>query len=205
MQLDQKEKGFSFQKKGPLDMRMDPKDPLTAEEIINLWPEEKLGEIFRELGEERHWKKAARVIVEAREEKAIRTTSQLAELLAKTLGRGSKKKLHPATLIFQALRICVNRELEAIQTALPKALSFLSTGGAIGVMSFHRLEDRIVKGIFREGATVPARNKYKEAAAVPYLKLLSKKPIVAGVEEVARNPRSRSAKLRFAEKVGTGE
>lgn len=202
MQLDQSEKGFSFQKEGPLDMRMDPHESLTAKEIVNEWPEEKLGEIFREFGEEPRWRAAASVIVRARDEGAIETTKQLADLIAKAMGRGFKKKLHPATLIFQALRICVNRELESIQKALPKALEFLSVGGRIGVMSFHRLEDRIAKELFKKGAIVPAQNKYKEYVEKPTLKLLNKKPLVAGEQEVRNNPRSRSAKLRFAQKVG---
>jgi 16S rRNA (cytosine1402-N4)-methyltransferase len=203
MQMNKGEKGFSIQGDGPLDMRMDPRGGLRAEEIVNTWPEERLGEIFREFGEESRWRKAARVIVEARKEGMIETTRQLADLLASTLGRGIKKKLHPATLIFQALRICVNRELEAVSKALPNAIELLSLGGRIGVMSFHRLEDRIAKTLFRQGATVPAQNKYKKYVEKPALRLLSKKPLVASGQEVKRNPRSRSAKLRFAEKVSS--
>lgn len=201
MQLDQREKGFSFSKEGPLDMRMDPNEPLTAKEIVNEWPEEKLGEIFREFGEEPRWRRAASVIVEARKNGLIESTKELADLIVNSLGRGFKKKLHPATLIFQALRICVNRELESIQKALPKAIEVLSFGGRIGVMSFHRLEDRIAKTIFKQGATVPAQNKYKEYVQKPVLTLLNKKPIVASQEEVRSNPRARSAKLRFAQKA----
>jgi len=202
MQLDQGEKGFSFSKDGPLDMRMDPHESLTAREIINNWSEEQLGEIFREFGEEPRWRRAAKMIVEEREKNAIETTKQLADLIANSLGRGFKVKLHPATLIFQALRICVNRELESILKALPKALEFLSFGGRIGVMSFHRLEDRIVKTIFKEAAAVPAQNKYKEYIHKPFLRLLDKKPKTASDAEVRENPRSRSAKLRFAERIG---
>jgi len=201
MQLDQREKGFSFSKEGPLDMRMDPSEPLTAREIVNEWPEEKLGEIFREFGEEPRWRRAASVIVEARKNGLIESTKELADLIATSLGKGFKKKLHPATLIFQALRICVNRELESIQKALPKAIEMMSFGGRIGVMSFHRLEDRIAKTIFKQGATVPAQNKYKEYVHKPVLTLLNKKPIVASQEEVRSNPRARSAKLRFAQKA----
>lgn len=202
MQLDQSEKGFSFSKEGPLDMRMDPNESLTAREIVNSWSEEDLGEIFREFGEEPRWRRAAKLIVEEREKKAIETTKQLADLIAKSLGRGFKVKLHPATLIFQALRICVNRELESIQKALPKALELLGFGGRIGVMSFHRLEDRIVKALFKEEAIVPAQNKYKEYVHKPFLRLLDKKPKIATDDEVRHNPRARSAKLRFAERVG---
>jgi len=201
MQLDQEKKGFSFRKSGPLDMRMDKTEPLTAKEVVNTWSEEDLGEIFREFGEEPRWRKAAKIIVETRRKKPIETTKELADLIATSLGRGFKKKIHPATLIFQALRIFVNRELESLQKALPKALEALSVGGRIGVMSFHRLEDRIVKSIFKEGASLPAQNKYRGYAQKPYLKLLQKKPEVASVEEVRTNPRARSAKLRFAEKV----
>jgi len=201
MQLDQKEKGFSFQKKGPLDMRMDPSDSMTAAEIVNEWPEEKLGELFRDLGEEPRWRRAAQVIGEARKQKPFETTDELADLIASELGRGPKKKLHPATLIFQALRICVNRELDAVKMVLPKAIEALRIGGRLGVMSFHRLEDRLVKECFKEGATVPAQNKYRETAFKPKLRLLEKKPIVADRDEVRRNRRSRSAKLRFAEKL----
>ncbi|NGX38301.1 MAG: Ribosomal RNA small subunit methyltransferase H [Chlamydiae bacterium] len=201
MQFDRESKGFSFSKEGPLDMRMDPHEELTAREVINEWSEKKLGEIFREFGEEARWRRAAKIIVEARGRGSIETTKQLADLIAQSLGRGFKKKLHPATLIFQALRICVNRELEAIQKALPKALEVLSCGGRIGVMSFHGLEHRIAKAIFREGATVPAQNKYKEYVQKPTLRLLSKKPQVPTDEEVRFNPRCRSAKLRFAEKI----
>ncbi|NGX38926.1 MAG: Ribosomal RNA small subunit methyltransferase H [Chlamydiae bacterium] len=202
MQLDREEKGFSFSKEGPLDMRMDPSDDLTAREIVNEWPEEKLGEVFRDLGEEPRWRRAARAIALGRKKKGLETTKELAELIASTLGRGRNKKLHPATLIFQGLRICVNRELESIQEALPKAIEVMSFGGRIGVMSFHSLEDGIVKRILNKGAFVPARNKYREYVEKPMLKLVNKKPLMAEKEEVRRNPRSRSARLRFAEKLG---
>lgn len=203
MQLDKREKGFSF-KEGPLDMRMDPSEDLTAWEVVNHWPEEKLGEIFREFGEEPRWRRAAQVIAEKREKSPINTTKELADLLASSLGKGFKKKLHPATLIFQALRICVNRELDAIKAALPKALEVLSFGGRLGVMSFHGLEDKIAKSLFKEAAFVPARNKYRDYVEKPTLRLLNKKPMVADEDEVKRNPRSRSAKLRFVEKVVQG-
>lgn len=160
-----------------------------------------MGEIFRDLGEEPRWRKAAKIISEARKKKKIETTKQLADLISQALGKGMKKKLHPATLIFQALRICVNRELESIQKALPKALEILRIGGRIGVMSFHSLEDGIVKTIFKQGATIPAQNKYKAYVEKPMLKLWNKKPIQASREEIKKNPRARSAKLRFAEKV----
>lgn len=200
MQLEQGEKGFSFLKEGPLDMRMDLRDSLTAREIINQWSQEKLEWLFREYGEEKRWRRAAKVIVEARKRNPIETTKELGELIASAVGR-TKKKLHPATLIFQALRICVNRELEAIQSALPKAIAFLRTGGRIGVMSFHRLEDRIVKTIFKEAAARPSKRDKTAQKPQPLLKLWTKKPSVPTAKEIRFNFRARSAKLRFAEKL----
>lgn len=201
MQLDREEKGFSFMKAGPLDMRMDPTQDLTAREVVNTYSEEELGEIFRELGEEPRWRRAAKLICLERDKKEIETTKELADMISQNLGKGFKVKLHPATLIFQALRIFVNKELDAIQEALAKGIEALSFGGRIGVMSFHRLEDRIVKTVFKDQATVPAQNKYKDYVEKPYLRLLNKKPEVASDAEVKLNPRSRSAKLRFAMRI----
>lgn len=200
MQLDQAHKGFSFSKKGPLDMRMNPKNPLTAREIVNTWPEQELGTIFREFGEDRRWRRAAEVICAARKERPIETTTQLAELLASSLGGFGKKRLHPATLIFQALRICVNDELGAVQRGLEKAIAALAPHGRIGVLSFHSLEDRIVKNIFKPLA-MKRKAKRGQEAVVPTLHLLTKKPAVPTQAEAKRNPRARSAKLRFAEMV----
>jgi len=177
-------------------MRMDPTADLTAAEIVNRYPESELGKIFREFGEERHWKRLAHTICEARRQKPIKTTTELASLITKTLGFGGKKKLHPATLAFQALRIAVNKELESIQEGILKAINFLATGGRIGVLSFHSGEDRIVKNLFRTAA-----HKAKARGPSPLLKLLTKKPLVPTFAEIRANPRSRSAKLRFAEKL----
>jgi len=196
MQFDKGYKGFSFSKEGPLDMRMDPSSSLTAEEIVNEWPEAKLGEIFREYGEETRWRAAARGIVQARRSAPIRTTLQLAEVIKASVGPRSKKKLHPATLIFQALRMCVNGELESVRTGITKAIQALTSGGRMGVISFHRLEDRIVKHIFK----VAALEKKKEQIK-PLLRLLTKKPLVPTAAEIRANIRSRSAKMRFAEKL----
>ncbi len=194
MQLDQGEKGFSFSKEGPLDMRMDQNDPLTAKEIVNHWSQEKIGELLRIYGEEKRWREAARAIVQARQKTPFQTTKQLAEVIASALSRGMKMKRHPATLVFQGLRIFINRELESLQEALPKAIGWLKKGGRIGVMSFHSLEDRIVKNIFRQAAPLG-----KKATGV--LKLINKKPLIAGRQELFKNPRARSAKLRLAEKL----
>lgn len=199
MQLDKGYKGFSFSKEGPLDMRMDPTSELTAEEIVNSWSETELGEIFRDYGEEPRWKRAAKAIVEARRKAKFKTTTQLSEVILNALKTPLKGKWHPATLIFQALRICVNRELDVISEGISKAIQFLSPGGRIGVISFHSLEDRIVKNLFRQASQRPPKNQID--APLPLLKLLTKKPIAPTLKEIRMNPRSRSAKLRFAERL----
>ncbi len=199
MQFDQGEKGFSFSKEGPLDMRMDASMPLSAKEVVNRWSEEEIGQIFKEYGEEPSWRRAAKAIVEARRKSPIETTKQLAEIISNAIGK-AKKHLHPATLIFQALRICVNQELDSVKTALPKAIGWLRSNGRIGVISFHRLEDSIVKSVFKEAAKSPSKRE-KGPLVHPLLHLLTKKPLVASEEERRFNPRSRSAKLRLAEKL----
>lgn len=198
MQLDKDYKGFSFSKEGPLDMRMDPTEDLTAKEIVNRWPEKELGNLFRDLGEEPRWRRAAKAIVEARRKKTIETTKQLAEVISSSLKSPLKGKWHPATLIFQALRMCVNKELDSIAEGISKAIHFLSKGGRIGVMSFHSLEDGIVKNIFKEASSKPKKRTH---GPLPILHLLTKKPISPLLAEVKKNPRSRSAKLRFAERI----
>ncbi len=201
MQLDEKERGFSFLREGPLDMRMDPTTGITAKEIVNKWSEKDLGKLFQEYGEERQWRKAARAIVEARRKKTIETTTELAEILSNAM-RSSKKKLHVATLVFQALRISVNRELESVEKGIKQAIEILAPGGRIGVLAFHRLEDRIVKNIFR-AASKPIRKMVdmKETHIYPMLKLLSKKPLIPSLQEARTNRRARSAKLRVSEKM----
>lgn len=198
MQLDQDKRGFSFSKEGPLDMRMDVTQDLTAKKVVNSWPEKQLATIFKEFGEEPKFKQAAKAIVVARKRKSIETTKELTDILTKAFGEGPRRKLHPATLIFQALRICVNRELESVQTGIQKALEFLSPNGIIGAISFHSLEDRIVKNIFRD-ATRPIQ-KFKEEQKMRYMTLLTKKPITCSRKEFKVNRRARSAKMRFAQK-----
>ena len=196
MQFDNDYKGFSFMKDGPLDMRMNPSERLTAREIINKWSEDALGKIFKELGEETRWRQAAKTIIAARKKQSIETTKQLSDIICGMVnGRG---KLHPATLIFQALRICVNKELEVLEEGLTKAMKWLAPHGRIGAICFHSLEDRIVKNIFRTAATPVREGKEKLA---PMMKLLTKKPLVPTLKEIRMNPRARSAKLRFAEKI----
>ena len=184
MQLDQEARGFSFLRDGPLDMRMNPHETLTAEDIINSWPEVDLAQIFYELGEERRSRQAAKAIVQARRKERIRTTGKLAEIISSVIYR--RGKIHPATLIFQALRLAVNRELEVITALLPDAIDLLAPGGRLGVISFHSLEDRIVKETFKKN---------------PSIQILTKKPLVAEYQESRQNPRARSAKLRFCEKL----
>lgn len=203
MQLDRGERGFSFQKMGPLDMRMDQRAPLTAEVIINTWPEAELQRIFRDYGEEREWRASAKIIVQARKQKPIQTTKDLVELLAPFLSRGKKRTHHPLTKVFQAIRICVNSELESLRHAMPQVISHLKPGGLFGVIAFHSLEDRMVKNFFRHEAsdkqdTSGLAGLFLEKE--PTVKLVTKKALVASEEEMKKNPRARSARLRVVEK-----
>ena len=180
-------------------MRMDPTADPTAREIVNQWPEQELGNLFRDLGEEPRWRRAAKAIVEARRKQPIVTTTQLADLISSALKTPLKGKWHPATLVFQALRMCVNKELDSITEGVTKAINALTHGGRIGVMSFHSLEDRIVKNIFRDCSAKP--KKGEKGGKGPLLRLLTKKPVSPEYAETKNNPRARSAKLRFAEKI----
>jgi 16S rRNA (cytosine1402-N4)-methyltransferase len=195
MQLDESGRGFSFRGEGPLDMRMDPQGTVTAEEIVNRYPQKELERIFWEYGEERQARRAAEAIVVARKKRPIRTTAELVEVVKPVLKWG---KLHPATLIFQALRIAVNDELGELERGLAAAIRRCRPGGRIGVISFHSLEDRIVKHRFKEHEWKRDKRSRLESGT---LRILTKKPIVPSAEECRENPRSRSAKLRVAEKV----
>ena len=202
MQIDRPERGFSFMKEGPLDMRMDPSQELTAEIIVNEWSAEELGRIFRDYGEEKRWWKAAQVIVKARQTRPLQTTSHLAAILDAAL-YNPKKKIHPATLVFQALRIAVNGELDALREVLPAAIERLAPGGILAVISFHSLEDRIVKQLFRDKASDKESTSGIGGMFLdrePEVQLLTRKAIVATEEEIEINPRSRSARLRAVEK-----
>lgn len=187
MQLDIADRGFSFQQDGPLDMRMNSDGPLTAEDIVNSWPERDLADIFYELGEERHSRRAAKAIVEARKKKRIDTTGRLVEVLSGVLPTFGGK--HAATRVFQALRIAVNEELEVLQKAIPQAASLLAPGGILSVITFHSLEDRIVKHLFRDLA--------KEN---PEFEILTKKPLEPTREECRANRRARSSKFRLLQR-----
>lgn len=205
MQLDRAERGFSFMQEGPLDMRMNPQGELTAADIVNHWSEKELGRIFRDYGEEKYWRIAAHTIVEARKNCPFATTHDLKKALISILGpKYAKKSIHPLTLVFQALRIAVNRELEALEQFLPKAISSLASGGRLAVISFHSLEDRAVKNEIRMAAsdkweTTGLGGLFRDKD--PIVKIITKKPIEAGDDEIKVNPRSRSAKLRVAEKL----
>jgi 16S rRNA (cytosine1402-N4)-methyltransferase len=201
LQLDDPARGFAFQSEGPLDMRFDPEAELTAAEIVNEWPLDELADILYQYGEERRSRKIAQVIGAAR---PVRTTTQLAEVVTLAVGgRREAARIHPATRTFQALRIAVNGELDALKEVLPVAVSLLSPGGRLAVISFHSLEDRIVKNYFRLQARGPQNEPALPAPAhfVPILKEITRKPVVASAEEIARNPRARSARLRIAEKL----
>ncbi|MFN8443623.1 MAG: 16S rRNA (cytosine(1402)-N(4))-methyltransferase RsmH [Caldilineaceae bacterium] len=199
-QLDEANRGFSFQHEGPLDMRMDPTQGISAADIVNQWDEEELADIIYIYGEDRLSRRLARLIVKNR---PYQTTRQLAEVIEKQIGRRGER-IHPATRTFQALRIVVNRELEQIETVLPQALNLLRAGGRIAVISFHSLEDRIVKrwmqGEASDFVADPA-NPFGGVAREPTIKIITRKPLEATTEEIQDNPRSRSAKLRIAEKL----
>jgi 16S rRNA (cytosine1402-N4)-methyltransferase len=184
--LDKASRGFSFQHSGPLDMRMDQRQTLTAETIVNEWPAEQLEQILRKYGEEPHARRIAESIVANR---SFKTTDELAKTIARASGKWQKK--HPATRTFQALRIVVNDELGVLESTLPLWIQLLKPGGRLGIISFHSLEDRIVKLYFAENGG----ERYDASFSVPF-----KNPIVAGEPELVSNPRSRSAKLRVAAK-----
>jgi len=184
--LEMSGRGFTFQKDEPLLMNYGRDALLTAEQIVNNWPPEKLAKIFKEYGEEKHSRKIAEAIVKKREEKPIKTTFELVEIIKTTLPIG-RRRLHPATKVFQALRITVNDELNNLKAGLEAALKILENNGKIIVISFHSLEDRIVKEFFRQN---------KDS-----LNIITKKPVQPGKVEILNNPRARSAKLRAAQKI----
>jgi len=190
-QLESAERGFSFMLEGPLDMRMDRSAGFTAFDLVNRSPLPALEKIIRDYGEERWAKRIARSIVTRRQKEKIRTTTELAEIVARVIPRGRfLQKIHPATKTFQALRIAVNDELTNLEKVLPDGVDLLKRGGRLCVISFHSLEDRIVKTAFQLWAR-------REAKAL----ILTPKPVRAGPEEVRENPRARSARLRVAERL----
>lgn len=200
-QLETGERGFSFSQDGPLDMRMDPTAPLSAAEIVNTWPEFDLAELIFRYGEERKSRVIARHLVKNR---PILTTLALAATVERAVGGRRGSRTHPATKTFQALRIAVNDELGQLERVLPVALDLLKPGGRLAIISFHSLEDRLVKQWMQAEAQdfIPDRyHPYGGTDRTPTLDIITRKPIIPGPDELAANPRSRSAKLRVAERV----
>ena len=204
-QLDEIERGFSYMGDAPLDMRMDAGDSLTAYEVVNTWPEERLNRILWDYGEERYARRITRAILEHRAQKPIATTLELVEIIKGAMPAAAlREKQHPAKRSFQAIRIAVNDELGAISQMMETAPDKLNRGGRLCVISFHSLEDRIVKsGIAarENGCTCPREAPICTCGFVQTLKSVSRKPILPSAEELEQNPRSRSAKLRVAERV----
>ena len=204
-QLDEIQRGFSYMGDAPLDMRMDAGDSLTAYEVVNTWPEEWLNRILWDYGEERYARRISRAILEHRAKKPIATTLELVDIIKGAMPAAAlREKQHPAKRSFQAIRIAVNDELGAISQMMETAPDKLNKGGRLCVISFHSLEDRIVKaGIAarENGCTCPREAPICTCGFVQTLKSVSRKPILPGAEELEQNPRSRSAKLRVAERV----
>ncbi len=202
-QIGTPERGFSFQEDGPLDMRMDTTKPVTAAELVNELSGSELSDCFRELGEERRARGVAKAILRAREEAPIRTTGRLAEIVAKAVG-GRRGRIHPATRVFQALRMRVNEELESLREGLEAGIRLLAPGGRMAVISFHSIEDRIVKHCFADHAgrmvSLAAGGEAWEGRE-PRVRRITRKPVMASEAELAQNPRARSAKLRVVERV----
>ena len=191
MQLEDAGRGFSFQAEGPLDMRMNPLSELTADQVVNQFDESDLADLIYEFGEERRSRRIARAIVRARPIKSTAHLAQVVSAAARPMNQPRGKGIHPATLTFQAIRIYVNRELEDLRALLGSAPRVIKPGGRLVVISFHSLEDRMVKDAVREGARSGV------------WQMLTRKPVIASEEEIAKNPRARSAKLRAAERGET--
>jgi len=205
-QLEDPERGISFQLDSPLDMRFDQNQELTAEKIVNEYSQKDLENVLKNCGEEKYYKNIVRGILEYRSKKRIEKTGELVSIIASHVpDRYRQGKISPATKTFQAIRIEVNQELENLAQFLKVGIGALRPKGRLAVISFHSLEDRIVKEIFKEnarGCICPQNFPVCLCAQVPKLKIITKKPIIAGPDEVENNPRARSAKLRVCEKVG---
>lgn len=205
-QIENSGRGFSFRKDEPLDMRMDTRSAQTAEQIVNNLAQEDLQKLFKEYGEERWAKQIARNIVSIRRQKKIGTSRQLAQIVTSSIPAraASKQKIHPATRVFMALRIAVNQELESIKAFMDCAVDYLNPGGRLCVLSFHSLEDRIVKQrlkVLEKGCTCPPRLPQCVCGQKPQIRLLTKKVVRPTEEEVTANPMARSTRLRAAEKI----
>ncbi len=203
-QLDEEERGFSYHNDARLDMRMDREQELSAYEVVNEYSKEELARIFYKYGEDKFANNIAKKICEAREKKPIETTLELVEIIKMAVPMKFRKDKHPARQIFQAIRIEVNHELDVIEPALEQALSLIKVGGRVAVITFHSLEDRLVKNIFKEKCKCDDRVKGMPNIPAEYLpdfKLVVNKAIVPSDEEVKNNPRARSSKLRVIERI----
>ncbi len=204
-QLDEVSRGFSYMADAPLDMRMNAEDALSAYTVVNTWSQEELKKILYTYGEERYAPQIASTICRRREEKPIETTLELVEIIRSAMPAAAlREKQHPAKRSFQAIRIAVNDELGSVERVLEDAMDLLNPGGRLAIITFHSLEDRIVKTAMAEaakGCTCPPNFPVCVCGKKPKVKLISRKPIVAGEEELEINPRSRSAKLRVCEKI----
>ena len=204
-QLDDGQRGFSYMADAPLDMRMNGEDSLDAKQIVNQWPYEELKRILYDYGEERFAPRIAAAICKRREEKEIETTLELVDIIRSAMPPSAlREKQHPAKRSFQAIRIAVNDELGSVERVMKKAVPLLKPGGRLAVITFHSLEDRIVKNAMAEaakGCTCPREFPVCVCGKKPQVKLITRKPIVSGEEELERNPRARSAKLRICEKL----
>lgn len=204
-QLDEVSRGFSYMADAPLDMRMNSEDLLTAYTVVNTWSQDELKHILFDYGEERYAPRIAGAICRYREEKPIETTLELVDIIRSAMpAQALREKQHPAKRSFQAIRIAVNDELGSVERAMEAAIPLLNPGGRLAVITFHSLEDRIVKNAMAEaakGCTCPPNFPVCVCGKKPQVKLISRKPIVASDEELVVNPRSRSAKLRVCEKL----
>ena len=204
-QLDDAQRGFSYMADAPLDMRMNPHDSLSAYDVVNTWSQDELKRILFDYGEERYAPRIAGAICRYRENKPIETTLELVEIIRSAMPpQALREKQHPAKRSFQAIRIAVNDELASVEKAMKAAIPLLNPGGRLAVITFHSLEDRIVKNAMAEaakGCTCPPEFPICVCGKKPQVKLISRKPIVATEEELEMNPRSRSAKLRVCEKL----
>ena len=204
-QLDDGERGFSYMVDAPLDMRMNNEDSLTAHTVVNTWPYEELKRILYDYGEERYAPKIAAAICARREAKPIETTLELVDIIRGAMPAAAlREKQHPAKRSFQAIRIAVNDELGSVEKVMADAIPRLNPGGRLAVITFHSLEDRIVKNAMQnaaKGCTCPPSFPVCVCGKKPQVKIITRKPIVSGEEELERNPRARSAKLRICEKI----
>ena len=204
-QLDETERGFSYMADAPLDMRMDESEPVTARDIVNSWPEERIKRILYDFGEERYAPRIAAAIVRERSKQPIETTLQLVDIIKGAMpAQALREKQHPAKRSFQAIRIAVNDELESVSDMLSAAMERLTPGGRLAVISFHSLEDRLVKNAIashEKGCTCPRDFPVCTCGFVQTMRSVTRKPILPSERELEENPRSRSAKLRVAERI----